>query len=388
MSELRLRLYSLFQRPILSAGRRLKWLGRSLRVLPQDLTILRAAVPRDGQVRVYYGYNFIPGPVDRARIIHGGLVKVQRMQEFFPNSPSQFNILYLVSSALPKGERQKAWLSRKIGARLVLNQNGVAYPGWPDAGWKAMNAPMTALHREADYVFYQSEFCKRSADRFLSERRGPWEVLYNPVDTRFFTPALTDPFPDRLVLLLGGDQYQYYRLECALKVLALILRQGLDAKLMVTGRLCWIPDERAAARQTQELVRSLKLEGRVEFSPPYAQADAPGIFRKAHLLLHTKYNDPSPGLVTEAMACGLPVVYSRSGGVPELVNDEAGVGVPAELCWDRDVPPDPEALAAAVRQVAADRKRFSEAARRRAVERFDLKPWIERHRVVFEKLLQ
>ena len=53
-----------------------------------------------------------------------------------------------------------------------------------------------------------------------------------------------------------------------------------------------------------------------------------------------------PTVVLEALASGLPVVYSASGGTPELVGDDAGVGVPAPLDWEQDHPPAPEALAA------------------------------------------
>src|SRR5207248_3199179 len=77
----------------------------------------------------------------------------------------------------------------------------------------------------------------------------------------------------------------------------------------------------------------------------YAQRDAPALYRRAHLLLHTKRNDPCPNVVLEALSCGLPVVHSASGGLPELVGREAGIGVPDEGDWEHDVPPDPEALA-------------------------------------------
>jgi glycosyltransferase involved in cell wall biosynthesis len=111
------------------------------------------------------------------------------------------------------------------------------------------------------------------------------------------------------------------------------------------------------------------------------------VLADADILLHTKYNDPCPGLVLEAMACGVPVVYSDSGGTPELVGDDAGIGVPAPLDFEHDHPPDPDQLADAVLAVASDRERYASEARRRAVELFDLERWIERHRAVFAELL-
>ena len=65
------------------------------------------------------------------------------------------------------------------------------------------------------------------------------------------------------------------------------------------------------------------------------------------------------------MATGLPVVYPRSGGVPELVGDEAGVGVPHPDGYERDEPPSAEALAAAVTHVLANLQPYSAAARKR-----------------------
>ena len=117
----------------------------------------------------------------------------------------------------------------------------------------------------------------------------------------------------------------------------------------------------------------------MHFLGRYAQAEAPAIFRRAHVLLHTKVNDPCPSLVIEAMACGLPVVYPRSGGVPELVGDDAGIGVPHPDGFERDEPPSAEALADAVTRVLADLPAYAAAARARAVERFALEPWLDRH---------
>ena len=130
----------------------------------------------------------------------------------------------------------------------------------------------------------------------------------------------------------------------------------------------------------------LGLEGRVHALGRYSQADAPAIFRRAHVLLHTKVNDPCPSVVIEALATGVPVVYPASGGVPELVGEDAGIGVPHAAGFERDEPPSAEALADAVSRILRDLRGYSAAARARAVERFSLEPWLDRHAELFEGL--
>lgn len=344
-----------------------------------------AGSPPRGEVRVFYGHARIPS-VSKPTL--GGIVKLQRMQDAFPNSPYRFNVLYMVSSRLPHAPVAIARLARSKGARFVWNQDGVAYPAWYGPGWQRINAPMVRLLHMADYVFYQSEFCRQGAELFLGKRERPSEVLYNAVDTTVFTPPPSPLSESPLTLLVGGTQDLFYRLSTTLQVFALVARKRRDVQMLVTGRLRWIPDEAQCARIARRLVSELGVQDRVRFLGPYTQMDAPRIFQQAHILLHAKYNDPCPGTVIEALACGLPVVYSHSGGVPELVGPHAGIGIPAELSWDWEIPPDPDAMARAVLEVAERRKEFAEAARQRAVERFDLGPWLQRHREVFEELLR
>jgi glycosyltransferase involved in cell wall biosynthesis len=330
---------------------------------------------REG-VAVFYGHRRVPAPGEP---VAGGMVKFQRLQEAFPNRIRDFNVLYLGSSSLPLDWRMVLRLAERRGARIVVNQDGVAYPAWAGERTGRLNARLRRLLLASDHVLYQSDFCKRAADEFLGEAGGSWEVLPNAVDTRLFTPA-DEPPAEGPVLILAGDQTQAYRLETALRTLALVARERPDARLLVTGSLV----EDGGRR----LVRELRLEERVELSGRYAQRDAPALYRRAHLLLHTKRNDPCPNVVLEALSCGLPVVHSASGGLPELVGAEAGIGIPDEGDWEHDVPPDPEALAAGVVSVLDRLDGYRAAARARAVERFDLQPWIDRHRLLFAALVE
>ncbi len=68
----------------------------------------------------------------------------------------------------------------------------------------------------------------------------------------------------------------------------------------------------------------------------------------------------------EAMACGLPIVASRAGALPEICGDSCGILVP---------PGDVEALAAALSRYLSDpdlRERHGIAGRQNAEKRFDL----------------
>jgi glycosyltransferase involved in cell wall biosynthesis len=316
----------------------------------------------------------------------GGIIKLQHLSRVYPNTPRRFNILYLVTSRLPEASTVlTAWAGRR-GAYLILNQNGVAYPAWAGPNSAAINAPMRELLSRAEHVFYQSEFCRRSADRFAGPPARTSEILYNPVDTSHFTPATSRQERRGLTLLLSGSQDRWYRFESAVRTLAVLASRGVDARLLVTGRLGWTTDARAARSEAERLLSELRVAERVELLGPYTQADAPSIFRRADIVLHTKYNDPSPTAVLEALACGCPVVYSSSGGVPELVGDDAGVGVSAELSWEHDIMPDPVALADGVCRVRDSIRNYADAARTRAVERFDVARWLHRHRAVFDTI--
>jgi glycosyltransferase involved in cell wall biosynthesis len=335
----------------------------------------RLLVPRPnrGGLRVFYGHDLVPA---EGEPVAGGTAKFQRLARRFPNNATDFNLLYLGSTSLPRDLEPLLRLARLRGTPVVVNQDGVAYPGWAGDATDELNRRNRRALHAADHVLFQSRFSKESSDLFLGEPEGRWEVLYNAVDVDHFTPAAEAP-ADGPVLLLGGDQTQAYRLELALRTFAHVLDAEPDARLLVAGRL---------VSPVEPLLDELRVRDRVELVGRYSQRDAPELIRRAHLLLHTKVKDPCPSAVIEAMACGLPVVYPASGGTMELAGDVAGVGVPHPDSWDRDEPPLPEALAEAVVQVLAARPAYAAAARERTVERFSLEPWLDRHAELFSEL--
>jgi len=315
----------------------------------------------------------------------GPLVKVQRLQNAFPQPRTAFNTVYSLSNApylsRPALERLK---SRGLG--IVHNQNGVFYPGWFDGDWQAQNARMSAAYQLADHVFWQSAFCRSCADQFLGHRDAPGEVLFNAVDIGHFSPAPdTQNHKRPFTFLLTGkiQAHLSYRLEDSIAGLAAARASSLDAALTIAGVID------SGAREAADIAAQRhNVSSHVTFLGPYSQAEAPSSYQDADASLMTTHADPCPNTVIEAMACGLPVVYVASGGVPELVGTDAGSGVPAHDDWEQLFRPDPEALGAAMVAVAEHANAMGDAARKRAEAAFDLNQWIGRHATIFEQLLE
>jgi len=358
----------------------LREVGSKVRRLPEKIAARSKSslvrISESGVPAVNYGRL---APMKAGRPI-GGEIKLIHLRKAFPECFDNFNLIYLVSSALPAHVEEIVKVAKSRGAKLLWNQNGVAYPGCYGDFYPWFNRRMSALRNQADFIVNQSEFSRISAERYLGGNSVPSEILFNPVDTQAFCP-LQQSLPDSpWRILSAGTSHALYRTQSSIDTLRVLLSRGHDVQLTIAGEFRW----KDAEVQVREAMRGL--ERRVTILPPFRQEEAPEIYRAAHLLLHTKYNDPCPTVPIEAMACGLPVVGTRSGGMPELVGKECGILVPVEQGWKCDLPGDPKALADAVEQVMKNRSAMSEAARSHAVKTFQVGAWLERHREILREV--
>jgi glycosyltransferase involved in cell wall biosynthesis len=342
------------------------------------LRMSRPQVP-SSNIAVYDGGSL----TQHEGLVHGGKVKLLHLQRRFPGDKHQFNVLYLVSSGQPRFALSTVRWARRHGAKFVWNQNGVAFPAWAKGDLEKVNGPMRKLFELADFVIYQSEFCRTSAERYLGVAQCPSKVLYNCVDTSFFSPATVLPPTESWVLLAAGTHQQDVRVLRVLDVLATLHQRGQQARLLLAGRLDWP----GADKQVREYITRLGLGEFVELVPPFTQAEAPALYCRAHVLIHLQYKDSCPTVPIEAMACGLPVVGSHSGGLPELVGEEGGLLLHVPDTWDRMEMPGTESIAAAVESIFKDLQGWRSRARSRAESHFDCEHWLDGHAEIFSSLL-
>ena len=126
-------------------------------------------------------------------------------------------------------------------------------------------------------------------------------------------------------LLATGTHSESYRVLCVLETVSELVRRGCPVKLSLSGQYGWP----GAAANIRDWIKERGIEARqVSVGGAFQQVEAPEMYRRAHILLHPKYHDPCPTVPIEAMASGVPVIASRSGGMPELVSTGCG-------CFDR-----------------------------------------------------
>lgn len=123
--------------------------------------------------------------------------------------------------------------------------------------------------------------------------------------------------------------------------------------------------------ELRRLAELFGLQGRMHFAG--LRRDMQAIYSELDVVVSSSNSEAMPLALMEAMACGLPIVATRVGGVPDLVeHGETGwlVG-PGEF----------DDLAGRCGELVADaamRRRMGERARQRVVERFDLSDCVER----------
>ncbi len=333
--------------------------------------------------QVYYGIDYLPSEEEK---VSGGIVKCMDLVDRFTNTRKNSNILYLVSSALPNNSAFLIKRAKKSGVKLIVNQNGVAYNAWHGEGWQKTNLMLKNVLQSADYIIYQSNFSKMMSDEYLGEARAPSSILHNSVNTDLFYPPIVKNHTKNL--LVAGTHNHAYRIRIVLEALSLLKNETKDPYFLhIAGPLRWKRDISLCFNEVISWCKELKIDSSVSLIGQYSQKQAVHIFQNADILLHLQYNDVCPRLLVESMASGVPVVFSRSGGSPELVGDDAGFGLDVPFDVDKEHYPTPLKLAEGILYVTRNLAIYSSAARNRAVKYFDVKNWIRCHENIFKEAL-
>jgi glycosyltransferase involved in cell wall biosynthesis len=204
------------------------------------------------------------------------------------------------------------------GVRMAHRVDGPVgvYRGFDDG----TDERIVAINALADATILQSRYSLEKHAELGLELHNP-TVIHNAVDPRIFHPPAGHEPGERLRVIATSWSDNP--------------RKGFEVLKWLDRNLDFDAYELTFAGRTQTAFERIRVVG------PLPSRELADLLRTQDVFLAASRDDPCSNALLEALACGLPAAYLRSGGHPELVGN-AGVGfdeaedVPAALVRLRD----------------------------------------------------
>jgi len=250
---------------------------------------------------------------------------------FRPDVINVQNVMHMPMAIHPK---------RLTGCRVILTfhgfladeaeESGTCLRG--DAIWTRWRDLETSGYRDADQIIAVSYSTAAYVEEFA---HAPLNVIYNGIDTLVFSPSPAGA--DRrgqaesdLRLLFAGFLEPHKGVLDAVEVLVRLREVGISAELAVAGD----GSEREPGRHMAE---QRNIADHITWLGVIKKSDMPAFYRTGDVLLMPSKPSGFGGgeesfgyTALEAMACGIPVIAYKTGGLPEQIKDgHTGVLVPA-----------------------------------------------------------
>jgi glycosyltransferase involved in cell wall biosynthesis len=149
--------------------------------------------------------------------------------------------------------------------------------------------------------------------KLYAEPTGRCEILYRGVDqTRFFPPPKLTEYPR--ALFVG-------RISTAKGVFDL-LSAWTKVRLSSPNALLTIVGQDITKGHFLRQARALGVDKSIVLTGPVPLSRVADLMRQSRLLCLPSHGEGTPNTVMEALACGLPVVATRVGGIPDIVEHE------------------------------------------------------------------
>ncbi|PZN11007.1 MAG: glycosyltransferase family 4 protein [Bacillota bacterium] len=247
------------------------------------------------------------------------------------------------------------WYRRLRGRPLVVTVHGSDVLVLPER-FPRLAPLLRRVLTGADHVIAVSNFLRQRVMERFGVPPGRITVQSAGIDTRVFRPEAPGAaevrarYGQQPLVVFTGNLIRRKGVDVLIQAFARVRERLGSGHLLLVGP----PVEEDYHEILRERVAALHLEEHVTFAGPLPPAEVAAAMAAADVFVLPSLDEGLGLVVLEALACGVPVVASRVGGIPEIVQDgDFGLLVP---------PGDVNALAGAIRRVLEDAS-FRERAR-------------------------
>ncbi len=240
----------------------------------------------------------------------------------------------------------------------------------------------TALAR-ADHIAAVSGYAARRTLEICGLQNRHCTVIHNAVDTEVFSPSGKIKAEPGLIVYINTLNPKK-GIEQLIDAMNIVCASHPQTRLVAIGEDTQkAQDGQTYLQRLQERVRP-EFRNRVVFTGRlYRDTGILDYLRRAHICCYPSHMETFGIAPVEAMSIGKPVIFSRTGPGPEIIED----GLSGLLCDPRD-PKDIAAKLAAILdnpQLAAD---LSRRARERVLEQFNKEDWIPKNLEYYRRCLE
>lgn len=207
------------------------------------------------------------------------------------------------------------------------------------------------------------------------------EVIYNGVDTDLYRPsdytsAVRESFgflPHHQVIGCVARFDSVKNIPNLVRGFALCRNAFPDARLFLVG-------DGSERSQVSRMITDLNLSGWVVL--PGKRSDVDHCLQAMDLYVQPSHYEGMPIAILEAMSCGLPIITTNVGGIPEVVVNRLN-----GILLDR---PEPKPISEALCTLLSDRelqRSYSTQSRRIAQEKFSVDTMVKSYENYFAKLI-
>lgn len=206
------------------------------------------------------------------------------------------------------------------------------------------------------------------------------KVVPNPIDAHRFRPASDMQTSHRLEVLYVGRLQLRKGVHVLGQAIPLVWQDLPEAHFTFVGRDGLGPE--GGSMREWIMARVPQDHNRVTFIPAVPRANIADFYQRASVVVFPSLWEPFGYVCTEGMACGKPVISTRSGGPEEIVEDgKTGFLVP---------PGDVQTLADKIVQVGAEpalRSEVGRAARQVILHKYDTPVVVGQMTAYYQSLL-
>jgi glycosyltransferase involved in cell wall biosynthesis len=188
--------------------------------------------------------------------------------------------------------------------------------------WYSFIRMQMKVARKFSHIVTVSEFTKKDIAKEFSLDENIFRVVHNGINNEYFYPVQNGPRPENSIIVTNSADTPLKGLNFLLEAVAQI-RQKQPVKLTVIGQ----PKKNGII---ENLVAKLGVSDFVHFTGRIANEEFADYYAKATVAVVPSLYEGFGIPAAEAMACGVPLITTSGGALPEVVGNAGMIVPPAD----------------------------------------------------------